>query len=631
VTERLLSTTKLFENIVLLTIAAALIALFAAIVALAERHFAPEPQVLIGKFSVLNPTGKPGDNTALGDIVANQLSDALDQTIVSGAAYKGNPYASSKWHFKPLEVPVIPVSRDFDLSWKGVSLSQITAAWDFVRHQQQRISGDILAASDAAGSTDQTPMWVIHARMGGSFTAEWTSKPFALNQASLKIALQDLAQQIITSTNPELAGRFFLSRQNPWGAAAAFLQWVQAEPQDPVANAWLGRAFYLEMNNAYDPVRGAAAEGFADDALRLLGNPDREPSPGRRRVAYQIAHTVLGNDARLEAEAMPPGPQRDKLFTVARQHFMQIPNDPASSINLGVVDYRGFHDPAKALRDDERAIQQEGKEYPGAWTNMASVWLAQNDFRETARNTEEALRFNPLFPNAIEVRLEGLIRSNQFQAAQRYCSQWLAPFADGQWSLAQVSEPLTPQSFFWCARAESALPSPDILRTVLYLDTGRGERKRFDGPGRTTLQVVATSLCSRNGTPRTDPLQKQALEMLITWLQAEDLQAKEAVCAQFAGTTNLLHASPALKRADLLPETRLPTGEQLGLAQAGPKDLPDHVSLVSTAKRESEDRQQPVAGPSLGAAKRVLNAAPSTPVPTPKMGPVDAPIKVGPG
>ena len=180
-TERLLSTTKLFENIAFLTLLIACAALFAATVALWLRHFNPAPQIIIGKFSILSGTAQVSES--LSDIVANQLSDSLDDVISSGAGYKGNRYASKSWQFKPLELPKIPVSRDFDITWKGVSLSQIRTAWNYLRHQQQPISGEIVPATDPNGAAppglaqttalaDSKPvtpnqLWIIHARLDG--------------------------------------------------------------------------------------------------------------------------------------------------------------------------------------------------------------------------------------------------------------------------------------------------------------------------------------------------------------------------------------------------------------------------------------------------------------------------------
>lgn len=221
--KRWLSATNLFENIAFLSLIAIAAGAIGLAVALCLRHLSKESQMVVGNFTVVEtPSNTSGD--ALGSSAANLLSDSLRDVIEEGATFRGNAYASRSQLFRPQLMSKIPVGRVFDFTWKGVSVSQVKDLWDRARYDEQRITGEVLPYAAAGAKSDAARQWIIHARMDDGGEKTWTSLPFAMNDESMRIAEQDLAEQIMSAKNPELAGRYFLARQQYAKASLVFTQ-----------------------------------------------------------------------------------------------------------------------------------------------------------------------------------------------------------------------------------------------------------------------------------------------------------------------------------------------------------------------------------------------------------------------
>jgi tetratricopeptide (TPR) repeat protein len=507
---RLLSAGKLFENIAMLSFLLIVTASVACVVGLLMRHIDPAPQITIGSFTSLSGDLKTGEATST--TVTNLLSDSLDDVIEEGATFRGNAYASTHQFTAPAELPKLPVSRAFDFSWKGVSFGQIVAVWDSIRHQQLRISGEILPSEAKASGL---PQWVIHTRLTGDATKTWTSLPFVMTQESLRTAVQDLAQQMLTSENPELSGRYSLSRKDYRKAVFVFSQWLATDPNNPAPNAWIARSFALETA----PEDMAPAKIFAERALQDIPKSSRW-SWRKQQHQNQISDTatmVLGTVA-----------SRSGNREEAKRQFASEKDNPAALLDLAEVESDMFHDHTNARLALQAAIGQE-RGYKGAWLNLAKVSYAEKKYAEAEKEVNAALGIDPFFADAVDFYLMNELTQKDIPRTKLFCQEWLAPVL-----LNKMPPTANPRAYGYCAIAEADSPAPDIPTVVAYQQRTWQGTSALDPIALPSLNLIVNRLCPLPTSKASRPKSVANMRSLVDWLRTEKQNAAVARCSLYA-------------------------------------------------------------------------------------------------
>jgi tetratricopeptide (TPR) repeat protein len=141
-------------------------------------------------------------------------------------------------------------------------------------------------------------------------TYHWTSPGFAPTDSALELSLWNTAEHFIKETNPEIAGRYYLSKQDYRDAITAFKEWMILEPFRPEPYLYLAKTFDLIGDF------GKATQ-FSDRALELLARALRK-SRNRVRVGVYLVESLSLFESRDDQDV-----SRLQRFVDAN-----LPNDP---------------------------------------------------------------------------------------------------------------------------------------------------------------------------------------------------------------------------------------------------------------------------------------------------------------
>lgn len=254
-----------------ITNAAALSAMVVAVavlillsVAYVRKRQDPRPMIVVQPFEEATETTKKCGMT--GKNAEDILVDRLNDLATAASHFHGNVNTSKNALGTLAEQPKIPVETAYGITLHGISLDDVVKLYDRVRYEQWNITGDVLAENDTCDvrvrltTTTSSSGWNIPVPKGGS----------------LSTTVQLATVKLITSANPELAGRALLqeiveqknSGTEPGASYAAaedaFREWINSRPQDLSAYFYLMTTFIYEGKpNAATDVSNWVHEGIA--------------------------------------------------------------------------------------------------------------------------------------------------------------------------------------------------------------------------------------------------------------------------------------------------------------------------------------------------------------------------------
>jgi tetratricopeptide (TPR) repeat protein len=321
--------------------------------------FSPKAEIIISPFEL--PAGT--DHLPwTGKTVANLFIDELQEIISHASEFHGQQFASKLGYPPVPDLPKIPIEKNFELQFEGLSLKQVLSAWHYLRYDQELFSGDVLLNPDgtlilrARVAADNKAMyWQVKEIESG------TGVPRDLN--GLRKALRKLAVEVFTSLNPETLGRYFLAeamashypnkRYRLEEAQKVFAEWIKREPTRPEP------FFYLSYTYSCFPDRQQESMRAAEQALAN----DSSFYEAKGMIAWQLDQGALN------------GRKSDR-----KQHLTQA-----------IEMYK------EALKSSKKWWQLWTNDPPNYWNNLCAEYSDLNIFSEAKTACENALRSDPQY------------------------------------------------------------------------------------------------------------------------------------------------------------------------------------------------------------------------------------------
>jgi Tfp pilus assembly protein PilF len=396
------------------------------ITALLLRHYDYKQQIIINDFLV--PAAGSSAETSgdfgkeVSDLFANDLNDVIQQ----GSGSFGDPYGNRKSKIsQPFDgIPKIPVSKSYGIEIQGISIDQILKAWDAFRYDQQLISGDIILAS---GSPNRY-MVQISLRSDNS-ARHWKSDPFLASQKDLFAAVQGLAEDFVKSTNPEIAGRYYLASKQYSRAVPVFTGWMKFHPDLPEPSLYLAKTLIMEGEYGRATV-------FAKKALDLA------PRTARKNRQQLETDSEL---AQATAAWGAGDPNAEKLFSQPLLRKL-----PYAMTNLGLLylEKTRYADAEGVLR---QALGKDGGNF-GAAMALGETYAAEKNNSAAIDAFRSALQISPTSAEAADSYLDALHTANRDPEAAQYCDSWVGTNTEADAIVSDVSRDL----YLLCAQAEAS-------------------------------------------------------------------------------------------------------------------------------------------------------------------------------
>jgi tetratricopeptide (TPR) repeat protein len=418
---------SLISTTILLVLAVIVAAACALITALILRRYDYKQQIMINDFltpAATAPAETWGDfGKEVSDLFASDLNDIIQQ----GSGFSGTPGGNRKSKIsQPFDgIPKIPVSKSYGIEIQGVSIDQILKAWNALRYDQQLISGDIIPMSNSANQ------YVVQISLRSDRSAEhWTSIPFAASQKELAAAVQGLAESFVATTNPEIAGRYFLANKQYSRAVPIFADWLNLQPDRPEPSLYLAKTLIFE--GQYD-----RAKIFADRTLSLAARSARK---NRQQIQTEAglaqADAVWGSGDFQNAE---------KLFSSAA-----LRKQPAAITNLAVLylEKARYADAEKLLAP----LVMAGGNFAAAMV-LGQTYTAAKNNSKAVDAFESALRIRPASTEAASYYLLALHADNRDPEAVQYCHSWVDTDGDADSIVSNTTRDL----YLLCARAQGGV------------------------------------------------------------------------------------------------------------------------------------------------------------------------------
>jgi len=395
----------------------------------------PKTQIILAGFT--GPFNqKSADSTVLARQASDLFSDDLNEIIEVGRSYAGTSqrFGSKSPQGQPLDqVPQIPISRTYGIELNGISIDQVINIWNRTRYTQETVSGDIIPASAGEGHYVLYVSWRTE-----NATYHWTTSPFSGNEKELQAAAQDAAIQFASETNPEIAGRYFLSQapNSPDAIAraiAVFDRWLGREPDRPEP--------YFYLAKSYD-----AAASFVEAmpfALRAEQLINHAPRHSRRSLQTSI------NLAKSLQYFATPDPGGNGFTAFVNQ---QLPQNASALSNLGLRYIQ-----LQKYKDAETILEKAHNFNPGdpvVDAGLGKAHEADGDFLNAAIEYRTALALHPTSSAAVADYLSALNKLKDYSDAAAYCRSWIYPAAG---VAGIVSDKDSVELYLSCAQAEAQL------------------------------------------------------------------------------------------------------------------------------------------------------------------------------
>jgi tetratricopeptide (TPR) repeat protein len=431
---------SLLSATLLVALAIAAVAAGALTAALTLRRFDYKQQVIINDFLVPtdsassdSKSGASGDfGKEVADIFASDLNDIIQQGSVFGKSYGEKRRISQPF----TDIPKIPVSKSYGIEIQGISIDQLLKAWNTLRYDQQLVSGDIIPAATSHGR------YVLQISLRSDRAAQhWTSRPFLASHKELFAAMQATAEDFVTNTNPEIAGRYFLATKQYSRAIQVFTYWLKLEPARPEPNLYLAKT--LIFDEEYE-----RAQVFADRALNSIS------------LIARKNHQQMQTESELAKATALWGARDDKD---AEQLFVNhLSKQPYALNNLGVLYLE-----TGRYADAERVLQQALKLEPGdfgAAMVLGQAYSADHHDAEAAAAFKSALQIKPTSSEAADSYLAALHAAKRDQEASQFCHAWVGTTMGAE---ALVTDE-TADLYVLCAQAEKEMKQVKMPALALY-------------------------------------------------------------------------------------------------------------------------------------------------------------------
>ncbi len=414
----------------------------ALIAALVLRRLDYKQQIIINDFLVptdsASSDSKSGTAGDFGKEVADIFASDLNDIIQQGSGFSGKSYGSGKRRISEpfTDIPKIPVSKSYGIEIQGISIDQLLKAWNALRYDQQLVSGDIIPAANSHGR------YVLQISLRSERAAQhWTSRPFLASERELFAAMQATAEDFVTNTNPEIAGRYFLATKQYSRAIQVFTYWLKLEPARPEPNLYLAKT--LIFNGEYE-----RAGVFASRALNSISL-----SAGKSRQQMQTEGELAKATALWGA-----GDFKDaELLFVDR-----LSKQPNALNNLGVL----YLEKAR-YADAERVLQQALKLDSGdfdAAIILGQVYTADHNDAEAVTAVSRALQIRPTSPEAADSYLAALHAAKRDEEASQFCHAWAGATMGAEALVTDAAQDL----YVLCAQAEKEMKKVEMPALALY-------------------------------------------------------------------------------------------------------------------------------------------------------------------
>lgn len=416
---------QLFTGGLVLTLLLAAAGLIGVVVGYVVRSVDPQTQVILAGFT--GPFDLRSDaGNSLGKQSSDIFSDSVNEIIEIGSSYSGNQKVSSKSRgsepFDP--VPQVPISRNYGIAIQGISIDQIISIWHSIRYYQETVSGDIIPVATTPGKYVLYLSWRI-----GTGSYNWTSTEFSANDKEMELAIRNAAIHFVRETNPEIAGRFYLSQEQFSQAVSTFSDWVGREPSRPEP--------YIYLAKTYDSTGDfGRALPFADRAQQLLSG-----APRRGRAALQT------NIYRAESLGFFDSKDPDSAKSMDSYVQRNLSNDTNAKNNVGLR-YLEKGDYADAERTLKESADKGG--YTAALI-LGESYNAHKDFGDARNAYRMALNTSPESALAATGYVKSLLELTDFDDATIFCDSWLYPEGG---PVGLISQAKSNDLFFYCAESE---------------------------------------------------------------------------------------------------------------------------------------------------------------------------------
>jgi tetratricopeptide (TPR) repeat protein len=165
------------------------------------------------------------------------------------------------------DTPKIPIQTSFDLQIEGVSIGQVVRAWDYLRYQQENVSGDIILEKDGE-------ITIRVRAVKGSTAKYWEEQGVRTDRESLANEIDALAVLMFSDLHPYALGRHYLKIGELKKAQQVFAESLRTSSKSSTrvpASFWLAYT-YLFMGDREQ------AQFFFKQALDA--DPDYFPALG---------------------------------------------------------------------------------------------------------------------------------------------------------------------------------------------------------------------------------------------------------------------------------------------------------------------------------------------------------------
>jgi Tfp pilus assembly protein PilF len=251
----------------------------------------------------------------------------------------------------------------------------------------------------------------------------------------------------VISTNPEIAGRFYLANRQYSRAVPVFAGWLILDPDRPEPSLYLAKTLVLEGEFG-------RARVFAEKAL---GSVSRAAPKNRKRL--QLDATLAKATAQWGSG---DSPSAEALFT-------RPPLDTNSSAcnNLGVLYLQeASRNPAR-YADAEKALQHalalDGQNF-GAATSLGQTYSAEGKQQQAADAFKMALKIRPTSAEVADSYLQASHAANRDQDASEFCHAWVGDQFGGDAIVTDSTHDL----YVLCAQAERGAKSASAPALALY-------------------------------------------------------------------------------------------------------------------------------------------------------------------
>lgn len=306
----------------------------------------------------------------------------------------------------------------------GFSPKKVAYYWNKLRQQQHVISGELAFNRDVL---------VLRGRINDE-GASVEVGPFPATEVGLKNACQEFAINLLTALDPGLVGLFYLNKQEHGKSVEILRRWVELEPMNPEAQAYLGTALlYVRkieegISNLQAALSGAQRLSKGLRAATSSNLCAAFTYRGRLAEAQKLCDTALEISPEMPSALNNHGSillrmgNLDGAIASYRKVLMVEPRFVPSLVSLaGTLTRIGKCDEAEATIVRFLGYQSN----PGLMVAIGLAYECQGRHLDAIRSLERAIALDPKRIDAFGNTGVILGRAGQFDAAISYLNRGL--------------------------------------------------------------------------------------------------------------------------------------------------------------------------------------------------------------